>query len=418
MIPRVKGTQDFLDLTLFNFIITTIKKHLSQYHFTEIQTPLIEYLDLFQRSLGQHTEVVSKEMFVIESRHESGDDRICLRPEVTASIVRAFNENHIQHTPWKVFSYGPCFRYERPQKGRYRQFHQVTMEIIGSASVLQDVQFIIMLDRFFKYVMGVVRYELNINFLGCADDRVNFIQTLKDFLKSDEAQGICGQCQERKERNIMRIFDCKNSGCQTIYRNAPHITDHVCDICAQEWQQLQDQLSHMSVVYAHRPTLVRGLDYYNKTVFEFVSKDLGAQDAFCGGGRYNQLVQQLGAKEDYPSVGAAIGLERLMLLLELVQDKLAIPKPPILHTIIPMSTEQHSLALMLADTLREAELCVDILFDGSVKSMFRKASKCGAAYVLVLGETEQQSNTVTIKDMVTGDEQLVPQSDVVSFLKK
>src|SRR5581483_9052235 len=149
MIPRVKGTQDFIDMTLFNFIISKIKQHLQLYHFTEIQTPLIEYLNLFQRSLGEHTDVVSKEMFVVESRHQSSEERICLRPEMTASTVRAFIDNHIQQTPWKVFSYGPCFRYERPQKGRYRQFHQITTEIIGATSITHDAQFIMMLDRFF-----------------------------------------------------------------------------------------------------------------------------------------------------------------------------------------------------------------------------------------------------------------------------
>lgn len=418
MIQKVKGTQDFLDLTLFNFIVTTIKKHLSVYNFTEIQTPLVEYLDLFQRSLGEHTEVVSKEMFVIESRQESSDGRMCLRPEMTASTVRAFNENGIQQLPWKVFSYGPCFRYERPQKGRYRQFHQITMEIIGSASVAQDVQFIAMLNRFFQQTLHGVSYELNVNFLGCSDDRAAFIQILKNFLNSDDSQGICSQCVYRKEHNVMRVFDCKNADCQVIYRNAPRITDNLCECCAQEWQQLQQQLSALCVHYVHRSTLVRGLDYYNKTVFEFVSKNLGAQDAFCGGGRYNQLVQQLGGREDQPSVGAAIGIERLMLLLEQVSDALPIERSIPLHIIIPMSNQQHTMALLLADTLRAGNLRVDVLFDGSVKSMMRKANKLNAAFMLVLGETEQQNNTVMIKNMTTGEDVSVAQNAALDFLKK
>lgn len=418
MIQKVKGTQDFLDVTLFNFVVEKIKKHLSHYNFTEIQTPLIEYLDLFQRSLGEHTEVVSKEMFVIESRQESSDGRMCLRPEMTASTVRAFNENGIQQLPWKVFSYGPCFRYERPQKGRYRQFHQVTMEIIGSASISQDAQFITMLDRFFQQTLQGVSYELNVNFLGCSDDRAAFIQTLKNFLNGDNGKGICSQCLYRKEHNVMRVFDCKNAECQVIYRNAPHITDNLCQCCAQEWQQLQQQFSVLSVSYVHRSTLVRGLDYYNKTVFEFVSKNLGAQDAFCGGGRYNQLVQQLGAREDHPSVGAAIGMERLMLLLEFVGDKLPIEQSAPLHVIIPMGSEQHNMALMLADTLRAGSLKVDVLVDGSVKSMMRKANKLHAAFMLVLGETEQQNKTVMIKNMATGEDVSVAQSVALEFLKK
>ena len=419
MIPRVKGTQDFIDCTLFNFIIDAVKKHLTTYHFTEIQTPILESVDLFRRSLGLYTDVVSKEMFVIEPRQESSEDRICLRPEGTASIVRSFNEHHIELIPWKVFSYGPMFRYERPQKGRFRQFHQVTMEVIGSGAITQDVQFIAMLDRFFHEALTINSYALVINFLGCSQDREKYLVILKKFMdKPGVAENICEQCKERKERNIMRIFDCKNPQCQEIYRNAPYIADHLCESCSQEWQELQKQLSLLSISHVYRPTLVRGLDYYNKTVFEFVSKNLGAQDTFCGGGRYNQLVQQLGGNQDQPAIGAAFGIERLMLLLEPLRDQLNIPHPPALHMIIPMSPAQHTLALLLADELQAQSLCTDILFEGSMKSMMRKANKFGAAYVLILGETEQQDRTVTVKNMTTGTEQTVPQIDLVATLKK
>ena len=419
MIPRVKGTQDFLDCALFNFIIIAIKKHCATYHFTEIQTPILESVDLFCRSLGQHTDVVTKEMFIIEPRQTENEDRICLRPEGTAPTVRAFNEHHIQTTPWKVFSYGPMFRYERPQRGRYRQFHQVTMEIIGSAAVSQDVECITMLDRFFHEILKLDNYVLVINFLGCIQDRHAYLDILKKFMDSSAvAQQICAQCTERKERNIMRIFDCKNSQCQMVYQKAPHIADHLCQTCAHEWQELQKQLSLLSVSHVYKPTLVRGLDYYNKTVFEFVSKNLGAQDTFCGGGRYNQLVQQLGGKQDQAAIGAAFGIERLMLLLEPIRDTLPIPKAPALHIIIPMSEAQHFLALLLADELRAQNLCTDILFEGSMKSMMRKSSKLQAHYVLILGETEQQNRTVTIKNMMTGIEESVAQIGAVQFLKR
>lgn len=418
MIPRVKGTQDFIDCTLFNFIIDAIKKHLTTYHFTEIQTPILESVDLFCRSLGLYTDVVSKEMFIIESRQESSEDRICLRPEGTAPIVRAFNEHHIDLTPWKVFSYGPMFRYERPQKGRFRQFHQVTMEVIGSGAIAQDVQFIAMLDRFFHEVLTINSYALVINFLGCSQDREKYLVILKKFMdKPGIAENICEQCKERKERNIMRIFDCKNPQCQELYRNAPHIADHLCPECTQEWQELQKQLSLLSISHVYRPTLVRGLDYYNKTVFEFVSKNLGAQDTFCGGGRYNQLVQQLGSNQDQPAIGAAFGIERLILLVEPLRDQLKIAQPPALHMIIPMSPAQHTLALLLADELQAQSLCTDILFEGSMKSMMRKASKFGAAYALILGETEQQDRTVTVKNMTNGTEQTIAQINLIENLK-
>jgi len=236
--------------------------------------------------------------------------------------------------------------------------------------------------------------------------------------KAGVAENICEQCKERKERNIMRIFDCKNPQCQELYRNAPHIADHLCENCSQEWQELQKQLSLLSISHVYRPTLVRGLDYYNKTVFEFVSKNLGAQDTFCGGGRYNQLVQQLGGNQDQPAIGAAFGIERLMLLLEPLRDQLNIPHPPALHMIIPMSPAQHTLALLLADELQAQSLCTDILFEGSMKSMMRKANKFGAAYALILGETEQQDRTITVKNMTTGTEQTVPQIDLITTLKK
>ncbi|HLJ31890.1 MAG TPA: histidine--tRNA ligase [Candidatus Babeliales bacterium] len=429
MVPRVKGTQDFIDCTLYNFIIDAIKKHLSLYHFTEVQTPILESVDLFRRSLGQHTDVVSKEMFLIESafakasadrsRQESSEDRICLRPEGTASIVRAFNEHHIETLPWKVFAYGPMFRYERPQKGRFRQFHQVTMEIIGAGSVSQDVQFIAMLDRFFHETLHINSYTLVLNFLGCSDDRQQYLIILKQFMdREDIAAHICDQCKERKEHNIMRIFDCKTPHCQELYRNAPHIVDHLCASCTQEWHELQKQLNLLSVSHVYRPTLVRGLDYYNKTVFEFVSKNLGAQDTFCGGGRYNQLVKQLGGSHDQPAVGAAFGMERLMLLLEPLRDQLNIPHQPALHVIIPMTAAQHTVALLLADELRAHDICTDILFEGSMKSMMKKANKVGAAYVLIIGETEQERHTVMLKNMITGNEEQVLQIDLVERLRK
>ena len=418
LIPRVKGTQDFIDCTLYNFIIDAIKKHLTTYHFTEIQTPILEHIDLFQRSLGQHTDVVSKEMFIIEPRQES-KERICLRPEGTASIVRAFNEHRIETLPWKVFSYGPMFRYERPQKGRFRQFHQVTMEVIGSGSISQDAQFIAMLDRFFHEVLDINSYALVLNFLGCTQDREQYLIILREFMdKPEVAQNICTQCQERKEHNIMRIFDCKNAQCQEIYKNAPHIADNLCTICAQEWHDLQKQLNLLSVSHTYRPTLVRGLDYYNKTVFEFVSENLGAQNTFCGGGRYNQLVKELGDNQDQPAIGAAFGMERLMLLLEPFRNRLAIPQLPALHIIIPMTSAQHTLALLLADELRAQNICADILFEGSIKSMMKKANKLGAAYVLILGETEQENHTVMLKNMTTGNEESLPQIDLVARLKK
>jgi histidyl-tRNA synthetase len=416
MIPRVKGTQDFTDLTLFNFVIEAARKHLANYRFAEVQTPIVEHLDLFNRSLGIYTEVVSKEMFVIEPKHEGDEDRICLRPEGTAPLVRLFNEQHIQKLPWKVFMCGPMFRYERPQKGRYRQFNQITVEVIGSASVSEDVHCIAMFDRFFHEILGLNNFSLLVNFLGCFNDRKLYTALLKDFLEGPRAAGICQQCVERKDRNVLRIFDCKNAECQIIYRSAPEIAENLCNECALEWKQVQNELALLSISHIYTPTLVRGLDYYSKTVFEFTSPNLGAQAAFCGGGRYNQLVEQLGGKTDQAAVGAAIGIERLMLLLEPMKDQLSLPQPPALHIIIPLEKAQHALALLVADMLLAHSICTDVLFEGSVKSMMRKANHLGAAYVLVIGESEQQSKTVMLKNMVTGESRSVKQVDLVAEL--
>jgi histidyl-tRNA synthetase len=417
MIPRVKGTQDFLDLTLYNYSIEVAKKYLAFHHFIEIATPIIEYTSLFQRSLGEQTDVVSKEMFILESR-DADDPSMCLRPEVTAPTVRAFVENHIQTLPWKVFSYGPMFRYERPQKGRFRQFHQLDLEIIGSASMSQDVHLITFLDRLFHEGFKLNNYALLINFIGTREDRAHYREKLGAFLDT-VADRMCKTCLDRREKNMMRIFDCKNETCQKLYDDAPHITDHLSESSRAEWLQIQEQLSALSVSFSHNPKLVRGLDYYNKTVFEFVSGNLGAQNTFCGGGRYDHLAHEVGSKEDHPSLGAAIGLERLMLLLEPIRDSLSIPPLPALHVVMPYSQKQQTLALMIADTLLAAGLCTEPYLEGdSMKSMMRKANKAGARYCIIIGDDEQQANEVTIKNMMTGEDMRVPQRDMVATLKR
>ena len=418
---RVKGTNDFLDLTLYNFVIDQVRKHLGIYCFNQIDTPILEHTELFKRTLGLHTDVVNKEMFLIKPHAGSGEEKeeetLCLRPEITASMVRAFVDNGIQTTPWKVFIVGPCFRYERPQKGRFREFHQVSIEVVGSAPIAQDVQMIKMLDRLFHETLRFNNYALQINYLGCPADRAAYREKLKKFL--DGQTGLCENCMERKEKNIMRIFDCKVETCQKIYQNAPHIIDHLCKTCQEEWQKLQHDLELLSVTFVVQPALVRGLDYYNKTVFEFVSGGLGAQNTFCGGGRYDQLVTQIGGKQDQQSIGAAIGIERLLMLLEPYKDSLALPHPPKLHAILPLSEAQQTLGLLLADELQAVGLCTEVLLEGaSIKSMMNRANKLGAAYALILGDEEQQKNQVTVKNMVTGTQEVISQAELVAYLQK
>jgi histidyl-tRNA synthetase len=418
MIQKIRGTQDFLDLTLFNFITQTVSSWLTTAHFTQIATPILEPVALFKRSLGQETDVVSKEMFILEQKSENDTEQICLRPEATAPTVRAFLEHGIQKTPWKVFSYGPMFRYERPQKGRFRQFHQVSIELIGVHSIAYDAQFISILDQFFSRGLLLDNYALAINYLGCAQDREQFKKKLATFLDK-HIDTLCDTCRQRKETNILRIFDCKKEACHTLYTTkAPLLIDNLCSTCTQEFATLQEQLALLSVSFSVVPTLVRGLDYYDKTVFEFISPALGAQATFCGGGRYNTLITQLGGKHEQPSLGAAMGIERLMLLLEPIQSKLPLAQERRLHVILPFSPAQHTLALMLGQRLLDANLCTETIFDTvSIKRMFEKADGMGARFVLSLGEDEQKNHSVKIKDMLKGTQEEIKQTEAVAYLK-
>lgn len=416
---KVTGTQDHSDLTLYNYIIDQLKIHMMQYNIHEIATPLLESAALFSRALGTHTDVVSKEMFYIRSHENSVDDeQICLRPEATASTMRMFLENqHAFMVPWRVFSYGPMFRYERPQKGRFRQFNQFNIEMIGAPSIAYDVDLICLLDRFFQERLSLHSYALHINFLGCSDDRVAYRTILRDFMHSAAiASQVCTTCTVRVEKNIMRIFDCKQATCQKLYQQAPRITDHLCTICASEWCTVQETLGVLSVSYGVNHQLVRGLDYYNKTVFEFSSSDLGAQNAFCGGGRY-ELATLFGASTSVPSVGAAIGMERLVLLLTPLRDTLLQNVSPMLHVVIPMDNAQVALALLVADQLRAHDICTMLIFpDVGIKQQLRKASNAGARYVLLIGSQEQESGHIMVRDMLKGTQELVAQTDLILYL--
>lgn len=415
MISRVRGTRDIINAQEYMGLFQIIKQHLAHYRFKEIILPTLESVDLFKRALGQETDVVSKEMFVVSSSSAQSDELICLRPEATASMVRAFIEHGIQDVPWKVFCCGSMFRYERPQKGRFREFYQCSMEIIGSSCVSEDARLLSMLDVFFSQKCDLSEYALHVNYLGCPDDRKTFKEKLYAFLSDHDAQ-LCQTCKKRKEANILRVFDCKEVECHRVYATAPHITDSLCGPCATEWQELRNRLEELSVSFVHNSKLVRGLDYYNKTIFEFVSPLLGAQSAFCGGGRYDSLVALLGGKQDQPSIGAAIGIDRLMMLLEAVNSPLLAQQEEPLYVIIPLDTAQHPLALLLAKTLNAESICTDVLFDGSLKSMMRRAHKMGAKAVLLVGEDEQKNGTVTLKDMQVGESHVVKQKDITQYI--
>ncbi len=412
MITRVRGTEDFLDLTLQNFVLDQIKKHLHLYNFSEVETPILEPTSLFIRAVGEQTDIVSKEMYVLDQDKE---ESICLRPEATASIVRAYVENGVQQAPWKVFLHGPMFRRERPQKGRWRQFSQLTIEAINQSNVHYDAHFLKMLDVLFSQTFKLENYVLKLNFLGCINDRKKHKDALLKFLNKKQ-DALCPTCRDRKDKNTLRVFDCKNEACKQEYIHAPKIIDYLCKDCSGEWKSLENLLQMLSLSYVIDNFLVRGLDYYNKTVFEFSSRDLGAQNAFCGGGRY-ALGKEVGGKDDFPSVGVGIGMGRLIMLVEKTQNRLALPEPRPLHVIIPMTKEQQPLALLLAQELLQNNLCTEIfLQEASMTNMMKKANKIGARYVLVLGEDELKNGTIMIKNMLNGESTSVQQNKFLSAI--
>ncbi|MDQ5940334.1 MAG: histidyl-tRNA synthetase [Candidatus Dependentiae bacterium] len=409
MIKKVKGTQDLLDMRSYDALYKGAYQHFSTAHFTHIQTPILEHEGLFKRSVGEETDIVGKEMYTF-----STNDRevFCLRPEATASTMRAYLEAAITTKPWQVFSEGPMFRHERPQKGRWRQFSQFNVEAINISSVAQDVRFISLLDDLFTRKLRLHDYVLSINYLGTKEDRAAHRLALKSFLDAHMAE-ICSTCQTRATANMLRIFDCKNEGCQALYTKAPYLTDHLSPTSQTAWQELQDLLGILSISWIHNPLLVRGLDYYNNIVFEFSSPLLGAQSTFCSGGRYD-LAPAFDQKEAIPSIGAAIGMERLVLLLEAAGNPHTIPTKTPVFGILPFDESLNPLALLAHQTLHRAGLSTDIII-GGVKKGMKKANNDGIRWLILIGEQEKNEGVVRLKDMESGSEISVSQEDLTSY---
>lgn len=398
-------------MQMFDAVIAAASRHLSLANFSHIDTPVIEYASLFQHSVGANTDIVTKEMYTFSPNNK---EVMCLRPEATAATMRAFIDNRIADKPWNVFSYGPMFRHERPQKGRYRQFYQFNIERIGVTGITHDAQLLALLEHFFLHTLKITDFVLSINYLGTPADRAAHREALMTFIKPHR-HTVCDTCKTRIDTNLLRIFDCKNEDCQALYKEAPHLTNHLSAESEHEWNQLNNYLDLLGVSRIHNPFLVRGLDYYHKTVFEFSSPLLGAQSAFCGGGQYD-LSGKLGLKEQIPGIGAAIGIDRLLLLLEESGNPFAAPSEQPLHAIVPFTEKQIPLALLLQQTLQHAGLRSDI-FHGGVKKGIKKADKSGVRYALLIGEDEQANESVSVKCMETGESTLVGHGDIVRHLK-
>ncbi len=399
MIQRPKGTKDILpeESYQWQYIEREIEKLFENYSFKEIRTPVFEHTELFQRGVGDTTDVVQKEMYTFEDK---GGRSITLRPEGTAGVVRAYIENGMasKPSPIKVWYNMGMYRYENVQKGRLREFHQIGAEVIGADSYLADVEIMSMANEIFK-VLNIPDIELTINSIGCPVCREKYQKALREFIKPN-LENYCKTCQSRYEKNPMRILDCKEEKCKEFNVNAPRIIDYLCEECRTHFENVKSMLSELGISYTIDTNIVRGLDYYTKTVFEFISKEEGY--TILGGGRYDGLIQELEGQET-KALGFAVGLERLVEIF-LKYNKLEDGTVPLLY-IANIGDEASKVATKLTQNLRRMGLHVEKDIQGrSIKAQFKYADKIGSQYVLTIGDTEIKNQTAKIKEMKTGEE--------------
>jgi histidyl-tRNA synthetase len=416
MIKAVRGMKDLLppETARWHHMETVARAVFACYGFQEIRLPLLERTELFTRSIGASTDIVEKEMYTF---HDRRGESMTLRPEATASVVRAFIENHLDQGAEvkKFFTMGPMFRYERPQKGRYRQFHQINCEAMGGEAPELDAEMILMLMEILGRLQ-VTDIELVINSLGCPICRPAYLLELTA-LFARGLRDLCEDCQRRSATNPLRVFDCKSKTCQDLLTQVPAISDQLCDACQQHEDRVLELLERFHIPYRKNPRLVRGLDYYTRTAFEVVTTQLGAQDAVAGGGRYNGLIKELGGP-DLPAIGFAVGEERLAGLLS--QQDAAIPQAPLLFLAV-LGTEAQNRAFELIQGVRQQGYAADMDFTNrSLKAQMTMANRRGAAWVLIVGEQELASNQAPLKNMHTGQQQLISLelSEVIASLAK
>ncbi len=406
----VRGTKDLFgdDIALFNFIVEVARGAASAYNFSELQTPIFEFSEVFERNLGEASDIVQKEVYKFPDR---GDNFLTLRPEFTAAVVRAFISNGElqQILPQKLFSFGPIFRYDRPQKGRQRQFHQINFEVLGEENFYADVEMILLAAAILKAVGVLEQTTLEINSLGCAKTKENYEVALKEYFAT-HAEKLSADSKIRLEKNPLRILDSKDLGDIELCKNAPLISQFFSDEASQRFAAILDLLKKFGIKTLVNPRLVRGLDYYTSTVFEFTMAHEGAQNTVLAGGRYDGLIEKMGAKPT-PAIGFAAGVERLMLLAKIPPKK----SQPIAITYI--AVEQKTAAFELAQTLRDKGFNVDFTLDGNFKKQMKRASQNNARFVLILGEDEVKKNEVTIKDFTTSSESRVGHETVIDYLQ-
>ncbi|HEY8392562.1 MAG TPA: histidine--tRNA ligase [Capillibacterium sp.] len=397
-----RGTYDIMpqQALVWQWLENNIREVFLAYGYGEIRTPIFEHTELFQRGIGETTDIVEKEMYTFTDK---GGRSITLRPEGTAPVVRAYIEHKLygQAPVAKLFYLGPMFRQERPQAGRFRQFHQFGVELIGDESPVADAEVILLAHDLYRR-LNLTDLEIHLNSVGCPHCRQEYKRVLLANLE-EAAAGLCPTCQLRLERNPLRLLDCKNEACQEIIGRAPSIQDYLCADCRRHFEQVTNLLAEAGVKYKLSPKLVRGLDYYSRTVFEILNKDLGAQNALCGGGRYDGLVQECGGPA-VPGVGFASGMERVLTTLEQKGKLPVLTNNPQLY-IAPLGEELTAVAFSLATKLRRTGYRVE-LGNGakSLKAQLKTAHKAGAALAVIIGEDEWQAREVTLKNMAEGSQ--------------
>jgi histidyl-tRNA synthetase len=412
---RLKGTQDILpdQIDKWYFLETIVKDEMARFNYKELRTPAFEQTDLFSRGIGQLTDIVTKEMYTFQDR---GKRNLTLKPEMTAPIIRAYIENtlYAQSPLNKLYYFAPLFRQENPQAGRLRQFHQFGAEALGSAEAEVDFEIIILTLRILSR-LGITSLKLQINSVGDVSCRDNYKEKLKHYFKPLLKQ-YCPDCQTRFSANPLRILDCKKSGCVHLNLKAPKITEHLCQDCADHFERLCSLLKRNNIDFTLNPHLVRGLDYYTRTVFEINSPHLGSQDALGGGGRYDLLCRQLGGPE-IPAVGFAAGIERILM----VRDALELE--PSTHSgldvfLIPLGDEGQINAPLWTNKFRIMGLKTDQDYlKRSIKAQMREANKQKTQLVLILGEDEIKEEAFAIKDMNTGNQDKIPFTGIENYLK-
>ena len=411
-----KGTKDIMPDQIYkwHYVAKKFRDIAERYGYSEIRTPVFEHTELFTRSVGDTTDIVQKEMYTFT---DLGNRSITLRPEGTASAVRAFLEHKVYANPQptKLYYETACYRYEKPQSGRLREFHQFGVEVFGAESMLADAEIISLASEFLKEC-GIDDLKLKINSVGCPVCREKYKNALKDYFRPHLAD-LCDTCKDRFERNPMRIIDCKSPQDKELALGAPSILDYLCDDCKASFEELKENLDALGIDYEIDPTIVRGLDYYTKTAFEFVTEKIGAQGTVCGGGRYDNLMYEIG-EQDVPGVGFGLGIERLLLLMENIGVE--IPEPEAMDALIVVLVEDaRTMGLKITNELREKGLKVEMdLMERNIKGQMKHADRLGVRYAVVIGDDEILNGEAQVRDMRISEQMSVPFSKLYEKLSK